>query len=285
MVVLLISNPCANGGRSQIVNKKVEGFLAHHQIPFETLDTPATPAIAAPNWLAFTHVVLVGGDGTLHRLLNFWGIPPIPVCLISGGSGNDFSRLSHQSASVDVQLRQLLEGKTYRSDLGKCNGIYFATGVGIGFDGKVAEILQRNSRWKSHLAYLLVVIAQIFSYREKVIHVRHDSHHKTGLSLLFTVGNGAEFGGGFKVTPDALTTDGLFQCCWIEKVNLVQRLLHLPKVEKGTHGKLPFVTLFDAKSVSLQSDETLVCHMDGEVYRWKEFDIVICPEALELIGR
>ncbi|MHB1277114.1 MAG: diacylglycerol/lipid kinase family protein [Bacteroidia bacterium] len=284
MKTLLITNPCANGGRSLHVLRKVEHFLSSHAISQDTLHTPESRDIAPPDWRNYSRVILIGGDGTLHRLLNYWGIPPLPVCLVSGGSGNDFSRLVHQSARIDIQLKHFLEGKTFFSDLGLCNGVHFATGLGIGFDGKVADVLKKNSRWKSHLTYLIAVIIQIFLYREKHIQVEHDGVTAEGPSLLFTIGNGSEFGGGFKVTPQASFRDGVFQCCWIGRVPLIQRILHLSKIEKGTHAKLPFVRLFDAKSVRLQAKELLVCHMDGEVYRWQDFDISIQAGVLELIA-
>ncbi|HCS20203.1 MAG TPA: hypothetical protein DIW47_06515 [Bacteroidetes bacterium] len=284
MKTLLITNPCANGGRSLRVLRKVERFLSSHSIIWDTLQTPETRNIAPPNWLNYSRVILIGGDGTLHRLLNYWGIPPLPVCLISGGSGNDFSRLVHQSARIEIQLNHLLEGKTFFSDLGLCNGVLFATGLGIGFDGKIAEVLKNNSRWKSHLTYLIAVIIQIFKYREKPIRVEHDGTLTKGPSLLFTVGNGSEFGGGFKITPQASFRDGVFQCCWIEQVALLQRILHLSKMEKGTHTQLPFVRLFNAKSIHLQADERLVCHMDGEVYHWEDFAISMQAGVLELIA-
>lgn len=284
MKILVITNPFANGGRSLQVLRKVEAFLAAHTFQWDKIQTPETRDLPVPAWGNYSRVVLVGGDGSLHRLLNYWGIPPLPLCLISGGSGNDFSRLSHQSASLDLQLSHLLEGQSYPSDLGLCNGVLFATGVGIGFDGKVAEILQKNARWKSHFAYLVVVILQLFRYREKPVRVEMDGVVKEGLSLLFTVGNGSEFGGGFKVTPQASFRDGIFQCCWIGRITLLQRILHLSKIEKGTHTRLPFVSMMDARSIRLSADETLVCHMDGEVYRWKNFDVSIQEGVLQLIG-
>lgn len=284
MKTLLITNPCANGGRSLKTLRKVEHFLSKHAITWDALQTPQSRDIPSPDWHTYSRVILVGGDGTLHRLLNYWGIPPLPVCLISGGSGNDFSRLVHQSARIDIQLQHLLEGKTFFSDLGLCNGVHFATGLGIGFDGKIAEVLKKNSRWKSHFTYLIAVIVEIFLYREKLIHVENDGIETHGESLLFTVGNGSEFGGGFKVTPQASFRDGIFQCCWISRVTLLQRILHLSKIEKGTHAKLPFVRLFDARSVRLQAEESLVCHMDGEVYRWQDFDISMQAGVLELIA-
>lgn len=283
MKILLIHNPFANGGRSKQVLKKVELFLQNKGLEWDCIQTPDHAALPAPLWENYTKLVLIGGDGSLHRLLNFWGIPTTPLCLISAGSGNDFSRLSHGSSKLDIQLNHILNGSVQACDLGQCNGIWFATGVGIGFDGKVAEILQKNSPWKSHLAYMFIVILQVFRYREKWIRIEHDQGIDEGASLLFTVGNGAEFGGGFKVTPLASFTDGVFQCCWIKKVNLIQRILHLSKVEKGQHEHLPFVRMLDSVTLKLYCDEILTCHMDGEVYRWDTFMVEMNAGVLELI--
>lgn len=284
MDCLLIYNPFANGGHSNQILKKVEAFLQEHSIGYDTKSTPSKKGEQAPNYSEYRRVIILGGDGTLHRVLNYWGIPPLPVCLISAGSGNDFSRLSHKSASLKAQLNQFLENQTYPCDLGQCNGVWFATGVGIGFDGRVAQTLQKNSRFKGHLAYMLVVIMQIFSYKETEMRVVHDEGEEKEKGLLLTVGNGSEFGGGFKVTPQASFQDGLFQCCWIKEISLIQRILHLSKVEKGTHQKLPFVKMFDTKSLELHSKELLTCHMDGEVYQWCEFKVSMHPGALTLIG-
>lgn len=266
------------------VLEKTKAFLEQHQLNHQLMETPANMDIPAPDWKAFQKMILVGGDGSLHRVLNYWGVPEIPICLISGGSGNDFSRLSHQSASLNTQLQSILSDTSYACDLGRCNGIYFATGVGIGFDGEVGRILQNNSRFKGHLAYFLVVIMQIFRYREKPIRMDIDGVRKEGPSLLLTVGNGSEFGGGFKVTPGASFTDGIFQCCLIEKVGLLQRILHLPKVEKGKHEQLPFVHMFDCTTIRITADETLTCHMDGEIYQWEDFRIEMLPAAMQLLA-
>lgn len=284
MDCLVIYNPFANGGHANHTLKKVEAFLKENSILYSTTLTPGTKADIAPDFLNFKRILLLGGDGTLHRLLNYWGIPPIPICLISAGSGNDFSRLSHQSASLKTQLTQFLANEVYACDLGQCNSVWFATGVGIGFDGQVAKTLQKNSRFKGHLAYMLVVIMQIFSYRETFMSVKHDQGSEKELGLLLTVGNGAEFGGGFKVTPGASFRDGIFHCCWIHKISLWQRIIHLSKVEKGTHEKLPFVQMFETSSLNLQSEHELTCHMDGEVYTWKEFQVSMHAGVLQLIG-
>jgi len=284
MDCLLIYNPFAKGGNSHHTLKKVEAFLLANKIDYATKITPGNREEKIPDWTQFKRILLLGGDGTLHRVLNFWGVPPIPVCLISAGSGNDFSRLSHQSASVQIQLNHFIDNKIYLCDLGQCNGVWFATGVGIGFDGKVAKTLQKNSRFKGHLAYLMVVIMQIFRYKETWMEVHYDGGFEADNSLLLTVGNGAEFGGGFKVTPQASFRDGLFQCCWIKRITLWQRIIHLSKVEKGTHEKLPFVKMFDTKALTLKSEHELTCHMDGEVYAWKEFVVSMKEGALNIIG-
>ena len=280
MRILLLYNPVAGGGRSLTVLEQARIFLEKEGIDTDSRTTANSASDTEPNWQHYERVWLIGGDGTLHRLLNTWGPPPIALSLISGGSGNDFSRLVQDDTRQEVQFRQALSGKEERIDLGTCNGVWFATGVGMGFDGSVADILQRNFRMKGFLSYYLVVILQIFRYREKHISIKGGAFNWEGKSLLFTVGNGSDFGGGFKVTPDASFRDGIFQCCLITRVPLLSRILHLSKVQKGKHRRLSFVRFFDSGHLNIRCETELVCHMDGEVYRWKEFEISMQEGAL-----
>ncbi|MDX5319630.1 MAG: hypothetical protein LPK45_01085, partial [Bacteroidota bacterium] len=179
---LIIYNRFANGGGSLAVLSQVEKAVKAVGVDYDKLHTAEDGSLAPPSWQEYEKVALVGGDGTLHRLLNTWGVPPIPLCLISGGSGNDFSRLAQGTASLKEQIHHFIHGQTSNVDLGRCNGVWFATGVGIGFDGEVARILNKNSRFKGHLAYLLVVILQIFRYKEKEIEVSHDGGIEKGPS-------------------------------------------------------------------------------------------------------
>ncbi len=283
MKLALVYNPCAGGGKAIGIAKKAAEYLeskGHDCTPFTT---PASKEETQPDYKPYDRILLFGGDGTLHRYLNYWGLPELPLALISAGSGNDFSRLTTHEKHWEEQLDLAIRGEPKPTDIGTCNGVYFGTGVGIGFDGKVADMLSRNTRFKGFAAYMLAVITQIFLYREKEIRLHSDGLEKHGDSFMLTVGNTSDFGGGFKVTPHAQPDDGILEVCSIKRVSVWQRLIHLDAVTKGKHLHLRFVDHFNCKSLQVSCDEPLICHMDGETYAWTDFAIEVLPGRLSLI--
>lgn len=280
---LLLYNPSAGKGRTLRFLNRVKHYLIEEGIAYETMETPASREVTAPNFNSFRAILLLGGDGTLHRVMNYWGVPSIPLGLISTGSGNDFARESSGIRQPEEQLKNILKGKIHPTDLGRCNGIYFATGVGIGFDGLIAHKLQRKGWLTGHAAYYAAVVREMLFYREKEIEVLADGASGKRYSFMLTIGNTRDFGGGFRVTPGAIPNDGWFQLCLVHRVNLLQRALNLQKVKKGRHLNLPFVDALEVKDVHIQADEELHCHMDGECYKWKEFRVEILPSAINLL--
>jgi len=282
-MLLIITNPIAGGGRSLRIQKEIVAHLKEAQLAFEKVETPSNQTETQPNWPQFKKCLVIGGDGTLHRILNYWGIPPIPVALISGGSGNDFCRCTLGTKNWQNHLDIALNGIPKPVDLGRCNGVYFGTGVGIGFDGKIAYLLQKKSFLKGFSRYLAAVLQQVFIYREQPLELHTSEQNFSGKSFMVTVGNTSDFGGGFRVTPEAVPNDGLFQVCLISEVDRLNRLIHLNSVTKGKHHGLRFVKLFNTKRLSLKSPAILHCHMDGEHYFWNEFEIEIKPKAMQLM--
>ncbi len=280
---LVISNPLAGGGRSKRVLRQVERRLEIEQIPFDTCHTPDSKALPPPIWSRYEKVLLIGGDGTLHRLLNYWGIPPIPVGLISGGSGNDFNRCALGTKDWKQHLEMAINGKAMSVDLGTCNSIWFGTGVGMGFDGKIAHIMQSKTVFKGFILYLWAVIQQLFRYREQELSIEMAARQTTARSFMLTVGNTSDFGGGFRVTPKAQPFDGDLEVCLVEEVSLMKRILNLNRVTQGKHESLPFVQFMNGSALKVSSPSPLHCHMDGEHYYWDSFEIKIHPRAMEIM--
>src|SRR5699024_10112322 len=55
-------------------------------------------------------IIVIGGDGTLHEVINGLSDHPIPVSLIPSGSGNDFSRGFGISGRPLVNLEKIVFG-------------------------------------------------------------------------------------------------------------------------------------------------------------------------------
>jgi diacylglycerol kinase (ATP) len=81
-------------------------------------------------------------------------------------------------------------------------------------------------------------------------------------AMLIAVANGASYGGGMKVCPDASLTDGFFDVMILEPVSKFEFLRVFPKVFKGTHITHPRVRIERARSVKISAPA--VAYADGE---------------------
>jgi diacylglycerol kinase family enzyme len=169
--LLLVYNPHAAAGKAAKVFKECLRFLNDKNIAFTILETSKHNT---SNYIAeilqtntFTNVWGIGGDGTLQAIAN--GIKNhlfIPVSIIKAGTGNDFSRMVFpEGFSLQNQLLTALYGSEIQVDAGLCNKQVFINGIGIGFDGKVAEAMGKKRMFSGHAAYKFQVVKNLFFYR------------------------------------------------------------------------------------------------------------------------
>lgn len=137
-----------------------------------------------------------------------------------------------------------------------------------------------------YAAYLYRVLAILSSYQEKQLSFSIDGREITRKVLLLTVANGTTFGGGFKLTPQALPDDGLLEICLIEKIAPFRRFLHIGKLGAGKHGSIKEVHFFKGKEIKIAATEKNEgkqwMHIDGELMGQPPFDIKIVPQALKV---
>jgi diacylglycerol kinase (ATP) len=226
----------------------------------------------------FTDVFIVGGDGTLNFFINRYPNISIPLSIFKGGSGNDFAWKLYGDKNFEAQLQIALKSPARRVDAGLCNGYYFLNGVGIGFDGEVVQAMgQKRFISAGYLAYLWTVLKKIAFYREKELKLSYHNEKKTGKFFLLSIANGSRYGGGFKVAPHALVDDGLLDLVEIRCIHRLRRLFYLPKVERGEHLGLSFVSSTWVKKIIIQSPSKVAAHLDGE-FMWSDyFDIEVLP--------
>ncbi len=214
---------------------------------------------------------MIGGDGTLNDVVNALPSFDIPLHIIPAGSGNDFHQLtSHRSLNSNSDLSKEL----VYSDIWSCNGMLFHNGVGLGFDGSIAHQTQYSKiKWLPlGLKYWFAIFRNIFTYRSKKCVIKSEDGSYDGLSFMISVANGTQYGGGFKVAPDAQRDDGLLDVVIIHKIHPLKRLVYVPKVEKGEHMNLDIVQHFRTNNLSIEYTEEIPVHLDGEVISASRFE-------------
>lgn len=265
----------------------MEAYLKNSGIPFESFFSSIHKNIAATIQAhldkTFTDLIVVGGDGTLNESMNALSDFELPVGLIQAGTGNDFSKNFYQKYDLPKQIEVAVNGTVKLIDVGVCNGRYFLNGVGIGFDGAVTRsMLENNKNNKGHLSYFSEVLKLLFKFKAPFIQVESAQQNFQDQAFLTTIGNGTTFGGGFKLTPYAVTDDGLLDVCIIKKSAVAQRIFRMLAVLQSRHPEMDICEYYKTERLFIQCNEKVDAHIDGEWLFTDRYNISIMPSVFPL---
>lgn len=244
-------------------------------------------------------VIAAGGDGTAHEVVN--GLMKIPpekrpkLGVVPLGSGNDFSFAVGMNPQPELALRQIFTGKARPVDIGLIvdnhgRAEYWDNTVGIGFDATVTIRSRNFTVVRGFLIYLLAVLQTIIlNHDAPHFSIKTDREEFRADMLLFVLCNGGREGGGFQVHPNARPDDGLLSYVGIDRVSRPMMLRLVPEVMKGTHTRFKQVRMGDFTEMKIESDRSLVIHMDGEIYAGFGLDVhslefKLFPGAIQVVS-
>lgn len=285
----LIANPVAGGGRSRraagaaqaaLREAGYETSLAWVERAGGTGDAVRRAADAGARVVA-----LLGGDGTVHEALPSILETDVALLLLPFGRGNDFARALGLPRDGLVAARAA-GGWTERAiDVGRANGVPFATIAALGFDAEVAAAVMRKGRaLRGSIGYVLAALRVLSSYRARRLRLTGPFGEIAGAFFLVAIGNATSYGGGMRITPDALLDDGSFDLCIVEDLPRLSVLTLLPKTFSGGHVGHPAVRFLRTASVDVASDEPLDVYADGEPATRTPARLDVLPRALRVLA-
>ena len=291
---LIILNPAANRGKMDRLREVVRNRLLREQADYrETTKQGEAKELALTAAKEGRPVIIVGGDGSVHEVVN--GILAsgrrVPLGIVGAGSGNDFAwntlGLPHDPTAA---IERAFDGRLVEVDAGIVNGRYFANSFSVGLDADIAVAANRMKNIPlmsgSRLYYTSTLKQLLFGYNRcpwlsfKLDDGEQACNAQFRRCVLMAVTHGPTYGAGFRINPSADHTDGLFDICTIDYMPLLRALKLLPIVKKGEHAGLPEITFYRAKSVYIESRYPVNVQMDGETTSAKSYDAKILPGVL-----
>ncbi|HJQ29479.1 MAG TPA: hypothetical protein VJ827_09065, partial [Rubrobacter sp.] len=104
-------------------------------------------------------------------------------------------------------------------------------------------------------------------------------------TILVAVAIGTTYGSLFRLAPDAVLDDGLFEVIWSEEVNRAEVLRLIPSALRGTLSKRPKVHTARAREVEVELAEEIPAHVDGEMLvQTRHFQARVLPNALRVVA-
>lgn len=277
MKYLFIANPIAGKGKTKKIVRYIKKFLIERKVDhllIETTRSGEIPEIFQKYKDEFDRVIVVGGDGTCHELINSDMFNQKIIGVLPTGSGNDFAFTLGLTKNLYRDLQTLLNQKTLDLDVGyaeltefsgKKISFLFANSIGIGFDAEVANTVKKIKYIRGIFLYLLGVFKTLTNYRFRKLNINSREVNLTEPLFMISIGNGKTAGGGFKLTPLANPIDGLIDVCIVKKISKLKVLQILPFAIFGKHLTNKAVLYFQTKELYITSEDPIYVHADGEI--------------------
>ncbi|KAF0106500.1 MAG: hypothetical protein FD146_2508 [Anaerolineaceae bacterium] len=299
--VKLILNPMADMGHAWRIAEQLRPIVGEYgraDWSGTVYPTHATELARQAGLDGYDMVIAVGGDGTVHEVIN--GLMQVPekqrpaLGIVPAGSGNDFAHTAGVPLDPKTALAAALKGEAAPMDIGLLKdehgrSEYFDNTLGIGFDTVVTLRSHKIPLLRGFLMYLVAVLQTIIvDFDPSKMHIETDKISWDENSLMLVVCNGPREGGGFLVAPEAKPDDGIFHFASIADVGRLMMFRLVPEVMKGTHGRFKCVRMGECRKMTLKSEKPLYIHLDGEIYtgfgsNTYQASIEVLPGALKVV--
>jgi diacylglycerol kinase family enzyme len=230
-------------------------------------------------------LVVVGGDGTVNRILQVVGPRRCVLGLLPAGRANDLASQIGVPGNWTAALRLLDHGRVDRVDVAEVNGRFFVTAGGIGLPALVAD-RANEGRPGSWWSYPRAACREAWTYAngaEVRVYGAGRDWHDAPLAVIWS--NQPRFGRRFRLSPGASNRDGLLDCCAIADPKhalarlrvVAEALCGSPACERRFwHGR--------AEVWSVEAAHPLPFFGDGEILDTaRTFTIRLLPGALRVV--
>jgi diacylglycerol kinase (ATP) len=300
--LVLIVNPVSGRGRVAAALTKIEQTLRAADLAFSSVVTreagDATRAARAALDAGGRFVVAVGGDGTIHEVVN--GMladdgPPVregPVLgVIAAGSGSDFVRTFELPGDASGACARLGGDATRAVDIGKVTYVdefsgtersrYFANIAQVGLGAAVVARAARLPRSAGRSRYAAAFWMALPGFAPARVTMRADDRTFTGRVHNVVVANGRYFGGGMHISPRSATDDGVLDVL-VMKGPKSDSFRIMPKVYRGTHLPHEDIVELSVSRIRVEAERPLPIEADGEVLGVPPATFELLPGALTL---
>ena len=293
--ILVLLNPNAGGGRALRLEPDIRARIRTDHPGVRMVVTESIQAAHAliGDTEPDARIVLIGGDGTVNRML-----PALLGCerelaIVPLGSGNDIARaLGLFKLTWQQALAHAMTAPVSRMDVGQVEfddrTVPFLACCTSGFDSAVALRALNGPRWMRGLPrYLLATLRELAAFRMWNLTVHSEGKPlRAGFALFASALNTPTFGSGIPIAPQASINDGQLDLIVAGRFSRTSTLVMLPKLLVGRH--LPDARIHSStfREMQIDAQPPVPLAVDGEyIGETKSLHVRMMPAALRVVAR
>lgn len=302
----VIVNPVAGNGRGLDDFPQISKYLREAHIVYEPVFTEhkfhATELTVTAVKEGYRKIIVVGGDGTLHEVVNGLFIQQgvrtdeVLLAVIAVGRGNDWGRTFGLSGRYSDAVQAIGEEQAFLQDVGVVSyeeahfrqSRYFVNVAGVGFDAFVVRRLTHlEKKKKGHMSrwrHRWCTVRSFFGYKSTGIKVRVDGKRVyNGFLLSIAIGVCKYNGGGFQQLPEAVTDDGMLDLSLIRPVHFWHLLFRLHYLFNGGIYRIRHVLKARGSRIRIESSPEVSVEVDGEILGETPLEFSVVPKAIRIV--
>jgi diacylglycerol kinase (ATP) len=236
------------------------------------------------------------------------GRPEVRFGVLPAGTGNDFARnLDLPISRMEECVRVLAQGHTRWVDAGEiatpsrpalpgkvaageAKRRFFINVLGLGFDVGVVDAAADARFLRGEWLYKITAIQQLFRFPGITAGISPLTP-TTGANdrqsyLMLTISNGAQFGGGFAIAPEAQLDDGQLHSCVIHNAAPLRRARLFSAATAGKHASLSGVEFHSSSHFAISSPAPIRFEADGDLFEvdGDRLEVSIRQGALQVLA-
>ena len=305
MRTCVIVNPTAGGGRVRRVWPRLLSRLLEVtdslSVRWTTGPDAATTLTRQALKTGADRIVAVGGDGTLHEVVNGFFEDQTPIApaavlaVVACGSGSDFRRTLGAPTGVQA-VDQLRSGRIAPFDVlriehtaaSRCRVPRYAINIAsAGLSGTVVRHFSGGRRLiPPRLRYLGAALRALITDRPVPVRLALDGTSlPAGRVRLVVAANGHTFAAGLPIAPTATPQDGLLDVVVLRDLPVSTLLRHAHHFYRGTHTSLSGVDTYRGRRLTVTPTDAarpVWTEADGEALGRLPMSVEVIPQAIRV---
>lgn len=211
-------------------------------------------------------VLVVGGDGMVNSIGGALLGTGVALGVIPTGSGNGFARHFGIPLLIGKAIKVLATARHVDIDAGFANDRPFFVTCSMAADATLVRHFEK-SPIRGVLPYAFAAAYGIFEYTPQPFRVTVDGKEQLAFSdsIVFTVANLTQFGGGARIAPNACPDDGYLELVVIARRDLAGTLAAVPRLFNGTLDRVPGVVTRRFQRLETRRKYPGPIQLDGEL--------------------
>ncbi len=300
----VIVNPVAGNGRGLDDFPEISRLLREEGIDYEPLFTEhkchATELTVSAVKQGCRHLIVVGGDGTLHEVVNGLFIQKevdpreVLLAVLAVGTGNDWVRTLGIPERHRDAIRAIAEGCHTLQDVGVVSyeeahyrqSRYMANVAGAGFDALVVKRINhlRQKRRLGRWSYTWSLVRSFFGYKSTGVKVWIDDRRVyNDLLLSVAIGICKYNGGGVQQLPEAVVDDGLLDVSLIRPIHFWHILFRFHYLFNGGIYRIRHVIQERGRKIRIESSPEISVEVDGELLGHTPLEFSVLHQAISVV--